>query len=102
MSLLLHVLVQLPHVIARTKVDAGGLPTASADTATLRIILNVASSIIGGLALVMITVSGLRYIVANGDPQKISKAKNGIIYSLVGLIIAISAQAIVAYVVNGL
>jgi len=64
-------------------------------------ILNIALGIAGALALLMITVSGLRYITAAGNPEKISRAKSGIVYSLVGLAIAISAEAIVYFVVNG-
>ncbi len=89
-------------ILAATSIKPGDLPMAHADKQAISTILSVAFAVIGGLALLMITISGLRYIVAAGDPQKISKAKNGIIYSLIGLMIAISAEAIVAFVVNRL
>jgi hypothetical protein len=50
----------------------------------------------------MIVVSGLRYILAGGDPQRIAQAKSGVVYALVGLAIAVSAQGIVFFVVNKL
>jgi hypothetical protein len=50
----------------------------------------------------MITISGLRYVLSAGDPQKITQARNSIIYSLVGLAVAIAAEAIVHLVLGKL
>lgn len=90
------------HIIGQfaTTVSSGGLPTGDANKATFQTILTIVFGIIGALALLMITVSGLRYITAAGDPQKTAQAKNGVIYSLVGLAVAIAAQAIVSFVTN--
>ncbi len=96
MTLLTHIMA------AATAISPGDLPKAMANTETLKKIISTVLSIIGALSLLMITVSGLRYILSGGDEQKVAKAKNGIIYSLVGLAVAISAQAIVAFVVKRL
>lgn len=88
--------------ILATAVKPGDLPRAPANEAALTDILTITFMVIGALALLMITVSGLRYILAGSDAQKVSKAKNGIIYSLVGLLIAITAQAIVYFMVERL
>lgn len=77
-----------------------GVPHAAADSNTIATVLSIVFGIVGALALLMITISGLRYIIAAGDPQRTAQAKNGIIYSLVGLAIALAAEAIVAFVVN--
>jgi len=81
-------------------VEPGKLPQTDADSATLSDILSIVFAIAGGLAFLIIVISGLRYILAGGDPQKAAKAKESIVYALVGLAIAISAQAIVAFVVR--
>jgi tellurite resistance protein TehA-like permease len=84
---------------------SGGILThvdVSNNGSTIPTVLGIVWAIAGALALLMVTVSGLRYIISAGDPQKAAKAKNGIVYSLVGLVIAISAEAIVAYVGNNL
>jgi|SRR5665213_1388027 len=85
-------------------VSGGCLPhvDVSNNGGTIPAILGIVFGIAGGLALLMITVSGLRYILAAGEPEKISKAKNGIIYALVGLAIALAAESIVGYVGGGL
>lgn len=84
-----------------SQISPKGLPTVepSQDTVDNKI-LPVVFGIIGSFALLGITLSGLKYITSAGNPQKTSEAKNGIVYSLVGLAIAITAEAIVAFVVN--
>lgn len=86
-----------------TDISGGSLPKVGVDgnPNPIPIVLSIAFGIAGALALLIITVSGLRYITSAGNPEKVSKAKNGIIYAVVGLVIAISAEAIVAFVVNG-
>jgi hypothetical protein len=85
-----------------TPVSAGSLPQPHADQPELDTILSIVFGIIGALALLMITISGLRYITSAGSPEKTAKAKNGIIYALVGLVIAITAEALVNFVVDKL
>jgi hypothetical protein len=85
-----------------TDVSAGSLPQPQANQGEVSAILSIAFGIIGALALLIITISGLRYITSGGSPERTAKAKNGIIYAIVGLVIAISAEAIVHFVVNRL
>jgi hypothetical protein len=87
---------------ALSGVSPGNLPQPDANEAHVKTILSIVFAIVGALALLMITISGLRYVTSAGDPQRTASAKNGIIYSLVGLIIAITAEAIVSFVVKGL
>ena len=85
-----------------TSISAGNLPTPSANRNEVTTILSIVLGIIGALALLMITISGMRYITSAGNPEKTAKAKNGIVYSLVGLVVAISAEALVTFVVKRL
>lgn len=87
-------------LVAATKISAGHLPQANADQNEISTIISIVLGIIGALALLMITISGLRYITSAGNPEKTSKAKNGIIYSIIGLVVAISAEALVTFVVK--
>lgn len=103
LHLIHHHLVTVSSLVSNTQIQVPpGLPQTSADNNTVQRILDIALNIIGALALLMITVSGFRYILAAGDSEKVSKAKNGIIYGLVGVVVAIFAEAIVAFVVNRL
>jgi cytochrome bd-type quinol oxidase subunit 2 len=60
----------------------------------------VLAVIAGVAAVIMIIVSGLRYILSEGDPAKASQARNGLIYALVGLIVIIAAQSIITFVID--
>jgi hypothetical protein len=89
-------------MIALTQISPGGLPTPAANQDALHTILSVTFAIIGAIAFLILIISGLRYVISAGDPNAVSKAKNAMVYALVGLAIAISAEAIVAFVVNRL
>ena len=97
-------MIALLHILADTSIQPGNLPKVDTgnNSQTISTVLGIVFAIAGALALLMITVSGLRYITSAGNPEKTAKARNGIIYSLVGLAIAVSAEAIVAFVVNRL
>lgn len=83
-----------------TSISPGGLPQARADDKSISSILSIVFAIAGALALLMIVISGLRYVLAGGDAQKTAKAKEGIVYALVGLAVALAAQAIVVFVIR--
>lgn len=65
-------------------------------------IINTALMIVGVLAVAMIIFSGISYVTSAGDKAKTTKAKNTLIYSIVGLVVAISAYAIVNFVLSKL
>lgn len=83
-------------------IKSGGLPTSSANTATVQNALQIVFGIIGALAFLMIVISGFRYVLSAGNPDRASRAKNGIIYALIGLVIALAAETIVTYVVTNI
>jgi hypothetical protein len=56
--------------------------------------------IVGILALVFLVIGGLRYVTSYGNDENIEKAKKQVIYSLVGLMIALLSYTIVAIVTN--
>ena len=66
----------------------------------LTTIVNIVSMVAGVLAVIMIVVSGLRFMSSGGDSQKVSSAKSALIYALVGLAVAALAQALVLFVLQ--
>ena len=68
--------------------------------AIIKQITNVMFFIIGAIAVVMIIYSGIRYTTSAGNPAGVTAAKNSLIYSIVGLVVAILAYAIVNFVVT--
>ena len=55
---------------------------------------------IGAVAVLVMIIAGLTYMTSAGDTNKVVRAKNMIIYSVVGIVVAASAYAIVGFVIN--
>lgn len=66
----------------------------------IRVIVNMLLFLLGAVAVVMIVIGGFKYVTSNGDSASITSAKNTILYSVVGLVVAILAYAIVNFVVD--
>ncbi|MBQ6395986.1 hypothetical protein IJH89_00155 [Candidatus Saccharibacteria bacterium] len=77
------------------------LPNQDVDTTTmLTNILSWVFGLTGILAVVMIIVSGFQMSMSAGDAGAVTKAKNTLIYSVVGLVVSLFAFAIVTFVVG--
>ena len=76
-----------------------GNQNEDADT-LIKTVVNTMLFIVGILSVIMIIVSGILYTTSSGDSGKVSKAKNTLTYSIVGLVVAFLAYAIVNWVFN--
>jgi len=56
--------------------------------------------IVGFLSVFGIIIGGILYVTSSGDSSNVTKAKNTILYSIVGLVVAILAYAIVRFVIQ--
>lgn len=74
-----------------------GSPTVNS---VLNTVVNLLSLFVGIIAVIMIIVSGFRYVTSGGDPGKVSGAKSALIYALIGLAIAALSQVLVKYVLG--
>ena len=72
------------------------------DGGLIKTVVNVLLWAVGILSVIMIIFSGFRYITSAGDASKTKSAQSTLIYSVVGLIVAIMAYAIVNMVTNRL
>ena len=60
-------------------------------------------AMIGGVAsVIMVMVGGFKYVTSTGEPAKVSSAKDTILFALIGLVVTISAQVIVVFVLKKL
>lgn len=66
----------------------------------IAVVINVLTYIVGIAAVVMLIIAGLMYTVSGGDPDRLKTAKNMIIYSMVGIVIAFAGQAIIRFVLS--
>ncbi|MFZ1801874.1 MAG: hypothetical protein WAW62_04255 [Candidatus Saccharimonas aalborgensis] len=71
--------------------DLGGL---------IKTVVNTLLYVLGATAVLMIVIGGIRYVTSQGDAAHIKAAKDTILYSVIGLIVAILAYALVNFVVT--
>ncbi len=65
---------------------------------TVNTIINVIIGMVGFIAVVMMIIGGISFITSQGDTNKVTKARNTILYGVVGLVVALLAFAIVNFV----
>ncbi len=63
-------------------------------------LINVLLFIVGALSVIMIIVGGILYVISAGDAGKVARAKNTLMYSIVGLVVAFIGFAIVNWVLD--
>ena len=82
--------------------SANGSDPLTGPNGVLRRVAMILAVLAGATAVIIIIVSGFRYVTANGDAQKAASARNGIVGSLVGLVIIAASTSIVIFVVSKL
>jgi len=82
-------------------IDTSTLPKAEATSDSLYTIFTVVIGTLASVALLIIVIAGLRYILSGGDPATMAKAKNAVLYALIGLVVAMAAFSIVTFVLKG-
>lgn len=76
------------------------IPKNGLTTGTIANVLQVVFGVAGGIALIVIVRAGFKYVISQGEPQEIEKAKNSILYAVAGLAVSIVAYSIVAFVLK--
>ena len=61
-------------------------------------VIQLVMTILGAVAVIMIVIGGIKYTISQGDSSAVTSAKNTILYSVIGLVVAISATAIIGFV----
>jgi hypothetical protein len=78
------------------------LPGVAATGIQVHQILAILFGIMAAVSVLFIVIGGLRFVTSEGNPEGTAKARNTIIYAVVGLVIALSAEALVAFVLGNL
>ncbi len=75
--------------------------SGDAPTNFLSTILQIVFGTTGAIALLIIVISGFRYVIASGDPSAVAKARSTILYAVIGLAVALAGFSIVTFIVKG-
>jgi hypothetical protein len=55
---------------------------------------------VGAIALIFVIWGGVQYVTSGGDAEKTTKARNTLLYAIIGIIVVVLAYAIVTWAVN--
>lgn len=89
-------LAQLGGAPAGLGVSDSDLPTAIVN------IINVFLLLAGLVAAIVLILGGIQYITSRGDEDATEKAKNTILYAVIGLIVIGLSAAIVNFVISAI
>ena len=68
-------------------------------------VINILNAVIGVLSFVcviVIIIGGVNYMTSSGDAGKVKKAKDTILYGIIGLVVCVLAFAIVNFVISNI
>lgn len=84
------------QVQAAYDIPATGLPDAPGGIrAILNNLLNWLLGIIGIIAVIAFAISGLQYLTSAGNDERMGTAKKAMVYSIIGVIVALSGLVVV-------
>ena len=75
------------------------VPILSADV-VVHNVLNIAYFLMGIIAVIVIIVSGITYATSGGNAASVTKAKNQILYAVIGIVVVITAYAITNFILS--
>lgn len=65
-------------------------------------ILQIVFALIGVASLFILLITAIKFQIALGDPTKVAKARNAIIYAAVGLAVSAGAFSLVSLILGGI
>jgi uncharacterized membrane protein (UPF0182 family) len=83
--------------------DVKGATAGASNDPVLKIltdVMTVLSFIAGIAAVILIIISGIKFSASGGDAAKVSSAKGSLINALIGVLIVVFSQTIIAFVLD--
>lgn len=78
------------------------LPKPPANQNSVKIALQIVFAVLGAVAVFFTVFGGFKLVLSNGDPSEAAKARQTIMYAVIGLVVAVLAEAIVGFVIKTL
>ncbi len=101
-------IVMLASVIVNTAIvvlgidQSKGLAQSNTATEVIASVLNWLYAASGLVAVVYIVKGGVDYVTSQGDPGKVKKATQSLIYAVVGLVVVVMAAIITSFVTGAI
>jgi hypothetical protein len=80
--------------------DTNGPNPLFGSSGIVTVVVMIISYVIGFLAIVFLIVQAIKLAGSGGDPQTVSSARSGILYALIGLVVAVLARVLVTFVLT--
>lgn len=78
------------------------IPDVAASDSKLAGLIVYAGVVAAVISVLVIVIAGIQFIISSGEPGKVAKARNTILYALIGLIVALSATALASFVARNI
>lgn len=79
-----------------------GDDTDSALTESVVAIIDAVIGVLGLACVIVLIIGGINYMTSSGDAGKVKKAKDTILYAIIGLVVCVLAFAIVNFVISNI
>ncbi len=79
---------------------SGNTDPLTSSSGVLHSVTRLVATLAGVAAVIVIVISGIRYITSNGDAEAVAKSKRIIILAAVGLVVIVAGQAIISLVLS--
>lgn len=89
----------LQYLAAKVDPSQVGVPQVGPDK-VLSGVLNTVYFVAGITAVIVIIICGILYSISQGDAAKTKRAKDGILYSVVGLVVIMMAFVITNFIIG--
>ena len=91
-------LLALPVVATATAPEGVPLMTGQGTIDALENLIDWLFTILLIVAVIFLVIAAFSFITASGDPDKVGKARNYVLYALIGVAVAVAARGLVALV----
>ncbi len=82
--------------------DVGNIPKVEAGTSQIQSVLQIVFAVIGAIALIYIIMAGFKLMTSLGNPDATAKARQTILFAVIGLVVALSAELIISLLLGRL
>lgn len=82
--------------------EDAGIAQVTLTQANVTSLVSAVLGLAGMVAVLFIVLGGISYATSAGDPGKISKAKDTILYAIIGLVVTIISFVAVQFILGGM
>lgn len=91
--------MSIQEIIAQIDIQPD-IPMVEPTSDSVQTLLQIFFGVLAAVAVLIVAISSLLFALSRGNPDKAARARNAIIYSGIGLALALSAQAVVTFVIG--